>query len=241
MGPSYAGCRQYSEVATVRSATARDGLVARHLGIDLREYDARIRTFIPGYESMLDAAAAALRGDERLIVDLGIGTGAMAERCRRRIPKAKFVGVDQDAGMLRAAAARLGTDVALSEGSFARVPLPRCDAFVASLALHHVRTKTAKRRLYERVRRALRPRGRLVIADCCPAAERSLAAAQRAEWRAHMRLTYSASRTSGYFAAWTDEDVYVPLPTELELLSDAGLRPEVVWRDGPFAVIAAAR
>jgi len=80
-----------------------------------------------------------------------------------------------------------------------------------------------------------------VIADCCPAAERSLAAAQRAEWRAHMRLTYSASRTSGYFAAWTDEDVYVPLPTELELLSDAGLRPEVVWRDGPFAVIAAAR
>ena len=56
-----------------------------------------------------------------------------------------------------------------------------------------------------------------------------------------MRRTYSAKRTAAYFAAWTDEDVYVPLPIELSLLSDAGLRPEVVWRDGPFAVIAAGR
>jgi hypothetical protein len=32
--------------------------VAAHLGIRLREYDARIRTFIPHYEEMLDAAAA---------------------------------------------------------------------------------------------------------------------------------------------------------------------------------------
>jgi trans-aconitate methyltransferase len=217
----------------------RDGRVARHLGIDLREYDARIRTFIPGYESMLDAAAAALHGDERVIVDLGIGTGAMTERCRRRIPGAKFVGVDEDAGMLRAAAARLGRNLTLIEGSFGRVALPRGDAFVASLALHHVRTRAAKRRLYERVKRALTRGGRLVIADCCPAAEPGLAAAQRAEWRNHLRRTYSASRTDAYFAAWADEDIYVPLTVELTLLSSAGLRPDVVWRDGPFAVIAA--
>ena len=31
---------------------------ASHLGIDLREYDSRIRTFIPGYDELLDAAAA---------------------------------------------------------------------------------------------------------------------------------------------------------------------------------------
>ena len=215
--------------------------MARHLGIDLREYDARIRTFIPGYESMLDAAAGALSGDERVIVDLGVGTGAMTERCRRRNPAAKFIGIDEDAGMLRAAAVRLGPDVALTAGSFLRVPLPRCDAFVASLALHHVRTRPSKRRLYERVRQALRAGGRLVIADCCPAADGRLARAQHEDWRSHMRRTYSAARTSGYFAAWTDEDVYVPLPAELTLLSDAGLRPEVVWREGPFVVIAAMR
>ena len=31
--------------------------VASHLGIQLTEYDRRIRTFIPDYEEMLDAAA----------------------------------------------------------------------------------------------------------------------------------------------------------------------------------------
>jgi hypothetical protein len=33
--------------------------------------------------------------------------------------------------------------------------------------------------------------------------------------------------------------VYVPLPHELELLHDAGFTPEVAWRQGAFAVIAA--
>ena len=36
--------------------------VATHLGIDLGEYDARIRTFIPHYEEMLDVAAGSLAG-----------------------------------------------------------------------------------------------------------------------------------------------------------------------------------
>src|SRR5215831_1860740 len=33
--------------------------VASHLGIDLNDYDSRIRTFIPHYEEMLDVAGAA--------------------------------------------------------------------------------------------------------------------------------------------------------------------------------------
>ena len=49
---------------------------ASHLGIDLREYDARIYTFIPSYEALLDIAASALAATvsarSPLIVDLGI-------------------------------------------------------------------------------------------------------------------------------------------------------------------------
>jgi trans-aconitate methyltransferase len=215
--------------------------VARHLGIDLREYDSRIQSFIPGYDAMLDAAAAALRGDERVIVDLGVGTGALAARCLRRSPHARLVGIDRDQGMLRAAAGRLGDRATLRCESFMRAEMPRCDAFAASLALHHVRTRAAKRRLYERLRLALRPRGRLLIADCCPAADAATAAKQREAWRAHLRRSYTARETAAYFAAWADEDVYVPLADELRLLGDADFRPEVVWREGPFAVVAAMR
>ena len=215
--------------------------VSRHLGIDLSDYDARIRTFIPGYEAMLDAVAGALRGDERLIVDLGIGTGALAERCLARARHARVVGVDLDGGMLAAAAARLGTRATLTRGSFLRAAIPRCDAIVASLALHHVRTRPAKRGLYARLRAALLPRGRVIIADCYPAADPLLARAQRDAWSAHLRRTYTAPATSGYFRAWSAEDVYVPLRAELALLIAAGLRPEVAWRSGAFAVISAAR
>ena len=52
--------------------------VAAHLGIRLSEYDRRIRTFIPRYEEILDAAAASVVPKARTIVDLGIGTGALA-------------------------------------------------------------------------------------------------------------------------------------------------------------------
>ena len=74
--------------------------VAAHLGIRLSEYDARIRTFIPDYDRMLDVAAAAIPRNTRTIVDLGIGTGALASRCLRRAPGARVVGVDADADIL---------------------------------------------------------------------------------------------------------------------------------------------
>src|SRR5690348_9986286 len=109
--------------------------VAAHLGIDLAEYDARIRTFIPHYEEMLDAAASALDPKARIIVDLGIGTGALSARCRERAPKAKSIGIDSDPEMLKASAKRI-SGAQLICGSFLSAEIPLCDAVVASFALH---------------------------------------------------------------------------------------------------------
>ena len=63
--------------------------VASHLHIRLEEYDSRIRTFIPGYEDMIAAAAqalAALDVPAPHVVDLGTGTGALAAACLRVRP-----------------------------------------------------------------------------------------------------------------------------------------------------------
>src|SRR5262245_22496301 len=129
--------------------------VAAHLGIDLRQYDARIRTFIPDYEEMLDAAAALVRPDVRTIVDLGTGTGALAARCGARTERARIVGIDADADILTVARRRLGPRASFITQSFLRAPFPQADVFVASFALHHIRTRAAKSALYGRVRRAL--------------------------------------------------------------------------------------
>jgi len=215
--------------------------VAAHLGIDLADYDARIRTFIPDYEEMLDAAASLVRPTSRRLVDLGTGTGALAARCLARARRARLVGVDVDPAMASVARRRLGPRASFVVGDFARVALPRGDTIVSSFALHHVRTRPAKRRLYARLRRALARGGQLIVVDCQPAADRRLASDQRDAWRRNLRRSYSRVRAEGYLRAGAKEDVYVPLDAELALMGAAGLRPEVMWRKGAFAVIRAGR
>jgi tRNA (cmo5U34)-methyltransferase len=212
--------------------------VAAHLGIDLREYDARIRTFIPDYEEMLDAAAALMPPDVQTIVDLGTGTGALAARCAARTRRARVVGIDADGEILTAARRRLGARASFITQSFLRSPLPRAQAVVASFALHHIRTRSAKSALYGRVRRALAPGGLFVGVDCYPAANRRLAREQHAAWNTHLRRSYSPARAAALLAAWAKEDVYVPLDVELAMLAQNGFAVEIAWRKGAFAVLA---
>jgi tRNA (cmo5U34)-methyltransferase len=215
--------------------------VAAHLGIRLSEYDERIRTFIPRYEEMLAAAAAWVDPRARHILDLGIGTGALAARSLARAPRATVTGIDEDGEILELAAGRLAGRATLVRGSFLRSAFPPSDAVVSSFALHHVRTRGAKLRLYRRLRRALRPGGVFVSADCHPASDSAMAAAQMHAWRAHVRHRYRPARTSALFRSWGREDVYTPLGAELTLLERAGFSAEVTWRRDAFAVLVAAR
>lgn len=217
--------------------------VSTHLKIDLGEYDARIRTFIPFYEDMLDAAVAALVAAGRpieTVVDLGTGTGALAARAAKAVTHARLVGIDEDEGMLAMAARRLpARRTTLVFDNFVKATLPRCDAVTASFALHHVEHRRTKGALYRRIRAALRPRGVLVSADCHPATNAARAAAGRAAWRDHLASSYGRRKAEGFLEAWSHEDFYVPLEAELALIRGAGLSPEVAWRRDSFAVIVA--
>ena len=211
--------------------------VATHLGIDLAEYDARIRTFIPHYEEMLDVAASVIDPRSRVIVDLGIGTGALSARCLKRAPQARVIGIDADAEVLQAAKQRLPENATFINGFFTKVKIPKCDAAVASFALHHIRTRSAKAKLYSRIAAALRSGGAIVNVDCQPARDASLARWQHEAWKDHLMNSYSENEAEHYLAAWSHEDVYVPLEVELELMRKAGCSVEVLWRKDAFAVI----
>jgi len=218
--------------------------VASHLGIRLPDYDRHIATFIPGYAEMLDVAAQAAslslrRARSTRLLDLGVGSGALAGRCVRLSPRTRVVGIDLDQGMLALAANRLGNRLILVVGDLATAPYPQSDAVTASFALHHVRSRRAKAHVYARCRRALRTGGRLVAADRYLSADHVLDAADRAAWRAHLMRTYTARRADGFLRAWAREDFHLPLDVELSLMRAAGLRPDVIWRRDGFAVISA--
>lgn len=69
--------------------------VASHLGMSPAAYDRRIRGLIPHYDELIREAADALVAADRpirRIVDLGIGTGALARACLKAEPQARVVG-----------------------------------------------------------------------------------------------------------------------------------------------------
>jgi ubiquinone/menaquinone biosynthesis C-methylase UbiE len=215
--------------------------VASHLGIKIAEYDMRIRTFIPDYEEMLTVVAGAVPPRTRTMVDIGTGTGALAARCLDRAPRATVVGIDADPAMLELARRRLRDRARFIVDSFQRVTVPSCDVIVSSFALHHIRTRDAKRRVYRKCRNALRSGGRVIVADYHPSTNRPRAREQRAAWKAHLRRAYSAKRAQQLLDAWALEDVHVPLEVERRLMADAGLQTDVLWRKNAFTVLLAER
>src|SRR5215510_7520012 len=172
--------------------------VATHLGIDLAEYDAKIRTFIPHYEEMLDIAASAIDPKSQVIVELGIGTGALSARCLRTAPHARVVGIDADAEILKAAARRLPSNAKFICSSFLRAEIPECDAVVASFALHHVRTRRSKAALYARIAKALGAGGRVVTVDCQPGSNVTVARRQREAWKSHLMQSSREEEAANY-------------------------------------------
>ncbi len=216
--------------------------VSSHLKIPFEEYDSRIRTFVPGYEEMLDEAealASLFLGDRPTILDLGIGTGAFAERCLGLRPEASIIGIDSDPKMLEVARSRLGSakKLDLRCGSFLDVEFPEVDLIAGTISLHHVPEAEAKKALYQRCRESLRPRGVLLMADCFPARNEALSARGWAAWRNHLERFYTPDETTGYFEAWSGEDTHFPLEDELEWLREVGFETAVTWRKDPFAVV----
>jgi len=222
--------------------------VASHLAISPGKYDTRIRSLIPLYDELITEAARALghaARPVRTIVDLGIGTGALARACLDSAPGARIWGIDADADMMAIARSRLGRlsrRVTMTTGSFLDAALPSCDAIVASYALHHIRTTREKLAFYRRCYRALRPGGILINGDCAPASTARGFERDLDLWYSHLAKTFGG-RAKGrrVYESWADEDTYVPLADEIHLLERAGFAVDVPWRRSPFAVIVGSR
>ena len=215
--------------------------VRRHLRVAIDAYDATIRQFIPGYEEMLRTAARELAPvASGLVLDLGAGTGALAEAILESSPAGTVELIDVDTEMLeqaRTRLARFGGRARFAEASFFE-PLPRCDGVAASLSLHHIPTLDEKRALYGRIQGALAPGGIFVNADATMPAEPAAAEATWRAWADHMvDLGIDEQRALEHFEEWSEEDTYFPVEDELAAMAAAGFDAECVWREVGIAVL----
>jgi tRNA (cmo5U34)-methyltransferase len=219
--------------------------VRRHLKVDIAEYDASIRRFIPGYETMLAEAAKAVAAvAPRLVVDLGAGTGALSAALLERDEVCTVELVDVDPEMLDQARIRLagaGDRARFALRSFDD-PFPECDAVTASLALHHLPTLDAKGALFRRAAEALRPGGVVVNADVTMPADPEGREAGFRAWADRMVASGIEERRAWeHFAEWATEDTYFSMEEELRLLRDVGLDARCVWREGPSTLLVGTK
>lgn len=223
--------------------------VSGHLGLEIAEYDRRIRQLVPGYASMREQHLAAIlalcpRPDAR-ILDLGGETGSLAAAIVERLPGATVEIWDTDEAMLAVAAGRCaayGDRVRRVPRSFAG-ELPPCDLVVACIALHHVRDLGAKQAIYAGIWQSLASGGAFLNADTAVGTSPRLRAWTFERWAGGMAAQGIDRATAyRYFEDWAREDFYPPLAEELALLRRAGFgEPECFWREGPFLVFGGVK
>lgn len=223
---------------------ASEHSVSSHLHLDTAEYDRIIRTYIPYYDEsravQLHLLATASPAPPAHVLDLGGGTGSLAEAILERFPTASVSVHDIDPAMLAVSQTRLARfsgRVQLSRGSF-HDPLPAASAVVSAFALHHIPNLSAKAAVYRRIREALSPGGVFLNAD---AVSGPFWPALRDEWAAFMS-TQGFTLQQGYqnLDDWAAEDTYFSVRDELRAMEQGGFEaPECFWRRGPIAILGA--
>lgn len=192
-------------------------------------YDALRRRLIPCFDEFYRAAVDALAfpdGAAPRVLDLGAGTGLLAERILARWPRARLTLVDLSADMLDRARERFAgrpVHVEFRVADYLRDPLGGpWDAIVSALSIHHL-PDAGKRALFRRAAAALRPGGRLVDADNVLAPTPALAALDRSRWIARVRESGIREADLAAALARTRLDVLAPLDAQLRWLRRAGL------------------
>jgi tRNA (cmo5U34)-methyltransferase len=218
--------------------------VSSHLRLDTTQYERIIRTYIPHYDQsrgvQLDLLAAALAPSANQIIDLGGGTGSLAEAILDRFSQCSVLVRDIDREMLSLAQSRLyrfGNRFEVEVSSFDD-PLPPVDAVLAAFALHHIRNLKEKTEVYRRIREAIRSGGVFLNAD---AVSGPFWPSLRDEWATFMAgKGFTLEEAYQNLDNWAAEDMYFSVHEELCAMAQGGFEhPECFWRRGPIAIFGA--
>jgi trans-aconitate methyltransferase len=142
---------------------------------DAAQYDRVRKGLIPCYDSLygtvVESLGVAALPDSPRILELGAGTGVLAEYIRASWPNARLHLLDGSEAMLAGARARFVGDAGVSFeiGDMQDIGLTALragpwDAIVSALAIHHLEHE-GKRALFSRILEALVPGGWFINAE----------------------------------------------------------------------------
>lgn len=247
------------EEATALNQTYRWNQVEHAAG-----YDSAAEIIHPHYLEIQDAILARIARPpdaEFLLVDLGGGSGRLAERFLARFPRATAIVVDQSEAFLEIAAKRMASFEGRGSCVIARLQddwaakLPAAPQVVTSMsAIHHL-SPDEKQAVYAQAYGALEPLGILLNGDEIRAADDAEYRTAVETWAAHMREIVADGRVDvamkPLFEKWEDlnvtrfgqprtsgDDWHETIETQLAYLCDCGFRSvSAPWHKRMWAVL----
>ena len=217
-------------------------IIKQHFEEEARDFDRIILTLIPNYPRMVEALIAALPfqcAAPIRIIDLGCGTGTIAQSVLNAFPNAQVTCLDLAENMIALARAKLARypGVQFIVGDFAAFD-GEYDAIVSSLALHHLTTDEHKRSFYRRIYARLKPGGAFYNGDVVLASSEFLQTIYMDQWRAFMRRNLADQEIEEkWIAKYRAEDHPAKLLDQLAWLTAIGFADvDVIWKHYNFAV-----
>ncbi len=131
--------------------------IKMHFEKEASEFDQIILKLIPYYNEMISALIAAIPFEASAkikVIDLGCGTGSIANKVKETFPNAQVTCVDLAENMIEIAKTKLSlySDVRYQVSDFYRFDFSdRYDVVISSLALHHLINDEDKQGFYSRI------------------------------------------------------------------------------------------
>lgn len=224
------------------SAPDRQETIERTFQAEAEEWHELARRYQTRYDEMLAELTGRIRppADAR-ILDLGCGSGILAEMVLDRFPGASVALLDFSSNMLEVAERRLsrfqGRTTFFCQ-TFEEMPPGPYDAVVSTLALHHLESADEKRAQYARILDSLTPGGCFWQGEYVISSSPEDTAANEAAWGDWLRSQgFSEAEVQQLHERVATNDRPAPLIDHLTWLREVGFgRVDCTWRYLKFAV-----
>ena len=207
-------------------------------------YDADRAKLIPCFDAFYRRTTDLIAHDAKNILDLGAGTGLLSQFVRQWYPSAHIVLADLSEPMLAKARTRFSGDnnVTFEVTDYTTAPI-NCtyDSIVSALSIHHI-DDDAKRALFAKIFRALRPGGTFVNAEQVAGPTPALDAVYKSLWLQQVREGGATPDQIADSLYRQQDDRCASVEDQLHWMREAGFTDADCWfKDNRFAVLSGTR
>jgi tRNA (cmo5U34)-methyltransferase len=217
-------------------------IIKNHFNEEAGEFDALILKLIPYYTEMTDALVRAIpfKTDEQInVMDLGCGTGTVAQKIQNTFPNAKISCLDIAENMVAMTQKKLDGKADCYISDFYEFNFDKkYDAIVSSLALHHLANDEDKQKFYQKIYDALNTDGVFYNADVVLGSNDHLQKVYMDQWKSFMHTNVSMDEIENkWIVKYKTEDRPASLMNHIDWLKNTGFSDiDVVWKYYNYAV-----